>query len=132
MKAYVEAQWTKILANRISVADFIFAKEVCPAARCLPAKPASCGRERGLRPVTLSKALQSSAERTESHAAPTAAAGRADPGLDGTTRQQQQQQQQPTRPEREATAETLAHSLAPAACRPEIVHSSSSLGCLRG
>ena len=28
VKAYVEAQWGKILAGRVSVADFVFAKEV--------------------------------------------------------------------------------------------------------
>ena len=32
VKAYVEAQWTKILSNRVSIQDFVFAREV----RCSP------------------------------------------------------------------------------------------------
>ena len=28
VKAYVEAQWTKILSNRVSIQDFVFAREV--------------------------------------------------------------------------------------------------------
>ena len=38
VKAYVEAQWTKILSNRVSIQDFVFAREVrCgPAAACTP------------------------------------------------------------------------------------------------
>lgn len=28
VKAYLRRQWTKILANRVSVQDFVFAKEV--------------------------------------------------------------------------------------------------------
>ena len=35
VREYCERQWSKILAGRVSVADFVFAKEVCCRCRCV-------------------------------------------------------------------------------------------------